>query len=128
MTQLAVTTKKRALYSMRSLLPKSVRYAPSSRLPPTPPRSTLLAFTQWYQDGEDKQLVYDWIIQTKNHTGQPKTPSLDLDYFLDFDISVLGAESSVYERYSADISCVLPILVYLGLLIYRNFKGRSIFT
>lgn len=43
------------------------------------------------------------ILQTANHHGPPLIKDPDLGWFLDFDLSILGAEPKTYARYAEAI-------------------------
>jgi predicted metal-dependent HD superfamily phosphohydrolase len=45
--------------------------------------------------------VMDYIRATKTHTGEDHDE--DLDYFLDFDLSVLGSPADIYNQYAQQI-------------------------
>ncbi len=45
--------------------------------------------------------IFEYIIATKTH--QNTTQDSDLSYFLDFDLAILGSESSRYQNYTKEI-------------------------
>ncbi|EGC32959.1 hypothetical protein DICPUDRAFT_92502 [Dictyostelium purpureum] len=47
--------------------------------------------------------VYNYIMATKNHTSVQTNGDSDLDYFLDFDLSILGTDRETYDQYSTSI-------------------------
>ncbi|MEZ0368330.1 MAG: hypothetical protein ACAI44_04500 [Candidatus Sericytochromatia bacterium] len=47
--------------------------------------------------------VATWILQTADHHGSPLTRDQDLFWFLDFDLSILGAPPEIYVRYAQQI-------------------------
>ena len=47
------------------------------------------------------QTVYDWIVRTATHMQGPATG--DLAYFLDIDLSILGACPEDYGAYAANV-------------------------
>jgi predicted metal-dependent HD superfamily phosphohydrolase len=57
--------------------------------------------------------VHDYIIATKTHINTHNDP--DLDYFLDFDLQILGASPEAYQLYTQLIRqeySIYPDLVY----------------
>lgn len=65
--------------------------------------------------------MVDWILRTKNHlqdppaskdaAGQSEGKDSDVDYFLDFDLAILGEGWERYERYGREVRaeyCHLP--------------------
>ncbi|KAF2074551.1 hypothetical protein CYY_004134 [Polysphondylium violaceum] len=49
------------------------------------------------------QKVYNFIMATKNHTKTPRDIDPDLNYFLDMDLSILGVDEKVYDKYAENI-------------------------
>eukprot|EP01125_Pyxidicula_operculata_P017319 TRINITY_DN6067_c0_g1_i1.p2 TRINITY_DN6067_c0_g1~~TRINITY_DN6067_c0_g1_i1.p2 ORF type:complete len:220 (-),score=31.26 TRINITY_DN6067_c0_g1_i1:20-679(-) len=61
-----------------------------------------------YSTGASLSLVDDYIIATKSH--KTSGNDTDLNYFLDFDLAVLGKPSAEYKRYASQIrSEYLPV-------------------
>lgn len=50
---------------------------------------------------EKIKLVEQFILSTQKH--YPLIEDSDLSFFLDFDLSILGAEKSIYEKYAKNI-------------------------
>ncbi|GEP93767.1 HD domain-containing protein [Chitinophaga cymbidii] len=50
---------------------------------------------------EKQQKVYAFIMATKGHQNPLADP--DLDYFLDFDLHILGASPSLYDAYTKQV-------------------------
>ena len=50
-----------------------------------------------------KHRVANWILATANHTKAPHGVDLDLDLFLDLDMSILGEDPRAYETYVEQI-------------------------
>lgn len=81
-------------------------------------RSAALAIKQLQalglnQSGLDKVAVM--IRQTADHHGPLLSQDRDLAWFLDFDLSILGAEAKVYARYAENIRKeyrLIPAMLY----------------
>ncbi|MGO4293714.1 HD domain-containing protein [Chitinophaga sp. RAB17] len=62
---------------------------------------------------EKTTAVNDFIIATKTHINPQNNP--DLDYFLDFDLQILGASPEAYQQYTRQIRqeySIYPDLLY----------------
>ena len=63
----------------------------------------------------ERKVVVDFILATKSHAIQPSLYENDLKWFLDFDLSVLGATEEVYLEYVSNIRKefkIYPDLLY----------------
>jgi len=54
-------------------------------------------------DPESKETVVKWIIDTKTHTTADTQSDSDEDYFLDFDLAILGENEERYNAYARQI-------------------------
>ncbi len=52
---------------------------------------------------ERTQKIFDLIVATKGHHLPEGQNDVDMAYFLDFDLSILGSDPIVYQRYSQQI-------------------------
>jgi predicted metal-dependent HD superfamily phosphohydrolase len=72
--------------------------------------------------------VREMIIATKTH--QIAKASVDTEYFLDLDLSILGAHAEIYQQYSQAIRqeyCWVPMFLYriTRKKILKNFLQRE---
>ncbi|KYR01907.1 putative HD phosphohydrolase family protein [Tieghemostelium lacteum] len=72
---------------------------------------------QLNQISDDIQLM---IISTKNHIKTSHDISMDLNYFLDMDLSILGTSTEQYQTYSESIR-----KEYIHIDIDKYRQGRS---
>ena len=66
------------------------------------------AFREFVRDAPSilqplEQPVVDMILQTKHHMQCPSGAPMDMKYFLDMDLAILGANKDRYEEYMRDI-------------------------
>ena len=54
-------------------------------------------------DEEDVKVVFQWIIDTKEHKGDSECVNSDLNLFIDMDLSIFGASREDYEEYTKNI-------------------------
>jgi predicted metal-dependent HD superfamily phosphohydrolase len=59
--------------------------------------------------------IYMWILASKSHQLTKESDSFDAQFFLDIDLSILGADAQVYEGYTKAIRKeykIYPDLLY----------------
>ena len=56
------------------------------------------------------ETVYRWIVATASHQVGPEE-SQDCRFFMDFDLSILGASASAYRNYMAEVKDEYQILL-----------------
>jgi len=52
---------------------------------------------------DDMKVVYQWIVDTKEHKGIPGRSNCDLNLFIDMDLSIFGASKDDYRTYAKNI-------------------------
>ena len=64
-------------------------------------------FKQFAQEAslheDDMKVVYQWIVDTKEHKGIPGRSNCDLNLFIDMDLSIFGASKDDYRTYAKNI-------------------------